>query len=205
MTKKPSPLQAARTRVATELGLPEDDWRVIRLAALQVAYDGVQATLATGNPRDADVDALLKLDMQIEAVRKEAGLSVKPLAIKVTYVSPNTRCPKCDHAFNLDLPTDDDNGSKVQAANAKPIEPADQTPPKAPGSIVAAVPGAAAMSRPQVIDLEQQRADRSLQLRDEALTNNHFALKRNHPSIGAPFSDNESPVSLSRRIDAAYR
>jgi hypothetical protein len=56
--------------------------------------------------------------------------------------------------------------SPGESVVAKPV---DQTPPKAPGSIVAAVPGAAAMSRLAVIDLEEQRADRSAQLRDEAL------------------------------------
>jgi hypothetical protein len=167
MTKKPSPLQAARTRVAAELTLPEDDWRVVRLAALEVAYDGVQATLATGNPRDADIDALLKLDAQIETVRKEAGLSAKPLAVRVTYVHPTTKCPECQHEFSLDLP-DDDNGSPVQAANAKPLlddpyvvaQPADSSAPSSPPSCTDLVPGAGKISTgrtptPNVVELKR--------------------------------------------------
>jgi hypothetical protein len=200
-------LQRAREACGRELDLPVDDWRVVRLATLTMASDQLQAELALGGR--IDFNDLLAIDKQLAELRKELKPAAKPLAVQVTYVHPTTKCPQCQHEFSLDLPDKDDNGSPVQAANNKPLvdpyKPADQTPPKAPGSIVAAVPGAAAMSRPQVIDLEQQRADRSLQLRDEVLTNNHFALKRNQPSIGAPFSDNESPVSLSRRIDAAYR
>lgn len=190
--------------VARLISQPADSLAVRLVALARLKMDATEAALLSGDPTVTIGDITALEEVFAKYVPKA------PLAVQVTYVHPTTKCPQCQHEFNLDLPDKDDNGSPVQAANAKPLvddpyKPADQTPPKAPGSIVAAVPGAAAMSRPQVIDLEQQRTDRSLQLRDEALTNNHFALKRNQPSIGAPFSDNESPVPLSRRIDAAYR
>jgi hypothetical protein len=199
MTKKPSPLQAARTRVAAELELPDDDWRVVRLAALEVAYDGVQATLATGNPRDADIDALLKLDMQIEAVRKEAGLSAKPIALRVTYVHPTTKCPGCGNEFSLDLPDDDSSGSPVQAASSKPVaEPASPLPTPA-----LAVQGSAASPQPNVVPLDP--AQRAAELRTAARTTGGITPPVQTPRVNYNFPDNESPAALSRRISESYR
>jgi hypothetical protein len=201
-------LQQAREAAGRELDLPVDDWRVVRLATLTMASDQLQAELALGGR--IDFNDLLSVDKQLAELRKELKPAAKPVAVQVTYVHPNTKCPKCSHEFSLDLPDDDSSGSPVQAANNKPLpgdpyvvaKPVDQTPPKAPGSIVAAVPGAAAMSRLAVIDLEEQRADRSAQLRDEALKDNHFALKRNQPSnyspnIGAPYLGNDKSQRLA--------
>jgi hypothetical protein len=209
-----SALQKAREAAGIELGLPTTDWRVVRLATLTAAHEALQAALAAG--ARIDFKELLEVDRTLSDVRKEIGLNKPPLAVQVTYVHPTTKCPACQHEFSLDLPDKDDNGSPVQAANTKPL-PGDPyaVPKPAPGTVDLVV-GAGKMAtgrvpEPTVIDLEQQRADRSAELRDEALKANHHALKRNQvpvpssPSIGSPFSDNESPVALSRRIDAAYR
>jgi hypothetical protein len=171
-------LQQAREAAGRELGMPVDDWRVVRLATLTMASEQLQAELALGGR--IDFNDLLAVDKQLAELRKELKPAAKPMAVQVTYVHPTTKCPKCSHEFSLDLPDDDDNGSPVQAANAKPLpgdpyvvaKPADPTPPKAAGSIVAAVPGAAAMSRPQnVVSLTP--AERRQKALDEAPLKRH--------------------------------
>jgi hypothetical protein len=112
-------LQQAREAAGRELGMPVDDWRVVRLATLTMASEQLQAELALGGR--IDFNDLLAVDKQLAELRKELKPAAKPMAVQVTYVHPTTKCPKCSHEFSLDLPDDDDNGSPVQAANAKPL------------------------------------------------------------------------------------
>jgi hypothetical protein len=219
MRKKPSTsLQQARERAASELGLPVADHRVERLAKLTIADEAMQSLLVVA-PERVDFGKMLEVDQALSALRSELKRS-QPMGLDVHIVEAEDmqQCPHCKATFQLamarrTLKESQDAArerAKTDLENAV-AQSADATPTKAPGSIVSAVPGAAAMSRPQVIDLEQQRAGRSAELRDEALKNNHHALKRNQvpvpssPSIGSPFSDNESGAALSRRISESYR
>jgi hypothetical protein len=156
-------LQQAREAAGRELGMPVDDWRVVRLATLTMASEQLQAELALGGR--IDFNDLLAVDKQLAELRKELKPAAKPMAVQVTYVHPTTKCPKCSHEFSLDLPDDDDNGSPVQAANAKPLrddpyvvaKPADPSAPASPPSCTDLVPGAGKMSRPQPKVVELKR------------------------------------------------
>jgi hypothetical protein len=161
-----SALQKAREAAGIELGLPTTDWRVVRLATLTAAHEALQAALAAG--ARIDFKELLEVDRTLSDVRKEIGLNKPPLAVQVTYVHPTTKCPACQHEFSLDLPDKDDNGSPVQAANAKPLlddpyvvaQPADSSAPSSPPSCTDLVPGAGKISTgrtptPNVVELKR--------------------------------------------------
>jgi hypothetical protein len=149
-------LHRTREAAAKEIGCEASDWRAIRLAALVSAHEQLQTALASGER--VSFSELLDVDRALGEMRKELKLA-QPLNVQVKIVHPRTKCPQCQHEFSLDLPDDDSSGSPVQAASSKPVaQPADPTPSKAPGSIVAAVPGSAAMSRPaapKVVELKR--------------------------------------------------
>ena len=115
MTRRQTPLHAARRQAAKELDLPADDWRVVRLSTLVVAHEVLQAKLATGAM--IDVGYLLQLDNAIAEVR---ATSAPAPTLQLRYCRKlHGVCQKCGHIQELD----EDVPSPGPSPNSPPARP----------------------------------------------------------------------------------
>jgi hypothetical protein len=198
-------LTKAREAAASELRLPTSDWKVVRLSTLTSAHEVLQGALAAGER--IDFKELLEVDRALADLRKELKTAA-PVALKVSFVDSARGEFKCTKCGELNEAKDDAPAAET------PVQPADPTPPKAPGSIVAAVPGAAAMSRPQpkVVELKRPSIHDPVEFADGSVL--APPLKRlQGPDLrryaagdpAAPFGDNRSVSQFQRDVDASYR
>ena len=120
MTRRQTPLHAARRQAARELDLPADDWRVVRLSTLVVAHEVLQAKLATGAM--IDVGYLLQLDNAIAEVRATSA-PAPSLQLKICQTLTGI-CPICKAEIDLGPlpPISKDDGKS-------PPEPPKPSPP----------------------------------------------------------------------------
>ena len=91
-------LLLARKQASKELRLPVDSPLVQRYAVLKVAFDGVQARVASG--AEIDIDNLLKLETAMAEIR--ATKPQEPVAFKLTIVgntNKDRRCRACEERF----------------------------------------------------------------------------------------------------------
>jgi hypothetical protein len=219
-TNKPSPLNAARKAVAAELKLPIDDWRVTRLSTLVAAYNGCQATLASG--RDVDIDELLKLDTQIAQVRDTLKLT-RPIEIKVTYADPTDaaapgeaavdglkECRRCHWR-----PSDSDKvercyncGWRHGDDTSAPWKPSFQAPTPTP---TPAAPEQAPPTTPTPRTRADEEAEEAKKLalaaekRRLARFSNGVDPGPPRPHVSTNIYGGDSPSSLMRRIERDYR
>jgi hypothetical protein len=153
---------AAELLAVDNVERPITDPAVIKLASARLYAEAVMLKVLSG-----DVPPASEIKAAQDMVTEARAAVPKPVAVQVTYVHPTTKCPKCQHEFSLDLP-DDDNGSPVQAANAKPLlddpyvvaQPADSSAPSSPPSCTDLVPGAGKISTgrtptPNVVELKR--------------------------------------------------
>jgi hypothetical protein len=211
------PLSADRFKqicaeVAEHQGIDSDSELCQHIATLRLVRE--QQTMAAIAGRHVNPEHLLRLD---EAMRQYLPPPKKPMAITVKFVGGQDEAPSDTAAVDglvacrrcRWVPFDKDrvtrcyrcgwtHGADTAAPWSPVIEPAasyatindrgHMTPASAP---------AGTPSPQNVVSIDDQRAQRSAELRDEALRNNHHALKRNQPSnyspnIGAPYLGNDN-------------
>ena len=79
-------LLKARKMASRQLKLPVTDWRVRRMALLQIVHDNITARLAAGS--DVSVDNLLKVDAAMQEIR--ASLPPEAITVNVHIVEGDT-------------------------------------------------------------------------------------------------------------------
>jgi hypothetical protein len=134
--KEPTAYEKELAKAAEELGLPETDWRVEKLATLQLMFKVSRSKWASGQATN-DANQMLALMTEISAIRDAAGLSA-PREIKVSFIR-KVKCPHCqklseesDEPFTgpgADRQTHVDPAVEAAArAAATPPPPADEKP-----------------------------------------------------------------------------
>jgi hypothetical protein len=109
--RKPlTPLHLSRRKVAKELNLPEDDWRVIRLSTYMCAHEAIQAQLANGET--IDVPYLREIDQAIEDLRGKvipSSSDEPPFILKICSKKLHSVCERCGHIqpTDIDVPPPD--------------------------------------------------------------------------------------------------
>src|SRR6516165_9692478 len=93
-----TPLHLSRSKVAKELGLPEDDWRVIKLSTYMCAHEAIQEQLA--NREMIDVGYLKEITQAIEDLRTQAtpaSSGEPPFMLQIVSPRLFTYCKRCGH------------------------------------------------------------------------------------------------------------
>jgi hypothetical protein len=99
-----TPLHVCRRKVAKEFSLPEDDWRVVRLATYMCAHEAIQAQLANGET--IDVGYLQTIDQAIEELRAQilptTSPGEPPFILKICSRKLHSVCQRCGHIQETD-------------------------------------------------------------------------------------------------------
>jgi hypothetical protein len=200
--------------VAELLGQKPDSLAVRLVALTRLKLDSVEAQLLSGDS-SVTVDDITKLREVFDAYIPRPGL-----ALRVTFVEPAdaaeagyaaidgvAACRRCTFT-----PTGADRWPECPKCGWRCGHDVSSPAPLIAGPTSSPEPlPAATTSPPNVIPLNaEQRADLAAEKRAAARVTAGIdpgppKSANISPCIGSPFSDNESPVALSRRIENAYR